>query len=125
MPMPRAVARFNKRVTNPIQSRWAGTLPLYGIIHHVGRKSGAEYRVPVSIWSAPGKVAVALIYGRNSDWVRNVEAAGSASIQHRGRMHTLTNPTVIESTDLGTLGFGPIVRRLCRAAEYTFVADMT
>lgn len=45
MQIPQSVARFNRRVTNPIQRLWAGRAPTFGILEHVGRKSGKTFRV--------------------------------------------------------------------------------
>ncbi|GAB2531133.1 hypothetical protein GCM10027167_39760 [Nocardia heshunensis] len=36
----RRLARFNKRVTNPIQLLWATRFSHYSVLEHVGRKSG-------------------------------------------------------------------------------------
>lgn len=48
MQLPQWLARFNRHVTNPIQRMWAGWAPAFGILEHVGRKSGKPYRV--GIW---------------------------------------------------------------------------
>jgi hypothetical protein len=72
----RWVAAFNLAVTNRITSRFAGRLPGFGILTHVGRTSGKVYRTPVNVFRAPEGVLIALTYGRESEWVRNVMAAG-------------------------------------------------
>ncbi|MFC5750459.1 nitroreductase family deazaflavin-dependent oxidoreductase [Actinomadura rugatobispora] len=91
----RAVARFNRRVTNPIQRLWAPHLPYFALIEHTGRKSGRSYRTPVMAFVEGGTISVMLNYGAESDWVRNVQAAGSAGVRHRGRRYRLTDPRVI------------------------------
>ncbi|MEO3786041.1 nitroreductase family deazaflavin-dependent oxidoreductase [Actinocorallia sp. B10E7] len=98
----RAVARFNKRVTNPIQRLWAPHLPYYAVIEHVGRKSGKSYRTPVMAFVEDGKLAVMLNYGTESDWVRNIQAAGSGAVVHQSKRYRLTDPRVIpaDSPDL-------------------------
>lgn len=50
MPMPRAVARVNRRVTNPILNRSAPRAPLFGQLAHAGRRSGRTSRIPVLIF---------------------------------------------------------------------------
>ncbi len=45
MQLPQWLARLNRYVTNPIQRRWAGRAPSFGILEHVGRKSGKPYRI--------------------------------------------------------------------------------
>ncbi|GAA3234719.1 nitroreductase family deazaflavin-dependent oxidoreductase [Actinocorallia longicatena] len=91
----RLIARFNRRVTNPIQRLWASRLPYLAVIEHTGRTSGRRYRTPVMAFVENGTLSVVLNYGAESDWVRNVRAAGSASVVHRGRRYRLTSPRVL------------------------------
>lgn len=65
----RWVAAFNLAVTNRITSRFAARLPGFGILTHVGRKSGKVYRTPVNVFRAPEGFLIALTYGRESEWV--------------------------------------------------------
>ena len=48
----RWVAAFNLAVTNRITSRFAARLPGFGILTHVGRKSGRVYRTPVNVFES-------------------------------------------------------------------------
>jgi hypothetical protein len=50
---------------------------------------------------ADGEFVVVLNYGTQSDWVRNVEAAGSAGVLHRGKRFRLTQPRVIPIESAG------------------------
>jgi deazaflavin-dependent oxidoreductase (nitroreductase family) len=77
----RWVAAFNLAITNRIRSRSAARLPGFGILTHVGRKSGRVYRTPVNVFREPDGFLVALTYGRNSEWFRNALAAGVASLR--------------------------------------------
>jgi hypothetical protein len=77
----RWVAAFNLAVTNGITSRFAARLPGFGIVTHVGRKSGKDYRTPVNAFRAPEGFLIALTYGRESEWVRNVLAAGGCELE--------------------------------------------
>src|ERR1700688_4283460 len=72
----RWVAAFNLAVTNKITGRFAARLPGFGILTHVGRKSGRFHRTPVNVFRAPEGFFIALTYGRNSEWVKNVVGAG-------------------------------------------------
>ena len=74
----RWVAAFNLAVTNRITSRFAARLPGFGILTHVGRKSGKVYRTPVNVFRAPEGFLIALTYGRESEWVRNVVTASAS-----------------------------------------------
>jgi len=49
----RWVAAFNLTVTNRITSRFADRLPGFGILTHVGRKSGRVYHTPVNVFREP------------------------------------------------------------------------
>ena len=49
----RWLAKINIAVTNRITSLFAGWLPGFGILTHVGRKSGKVYRTPVNVFRAP------------------------------------------------------------------------
>lgn len=92
MPLPRSLARFNRVVTNRITSPFAGWLPAFGILIHRGRVSGRTYRSPVNVFGRPGGWVLALTYGPDVDWVKNVRAAGGCELITRGRRHRLTAP---------------------------------
>jgi deazaflavin-dependent oxidoreductase (nitroreductase family) len=91
----RWVAAFNLAVTNRITSRFANRLPGFGILTHVGRKSGRLYRTPVNVFRAPDGFLIALTYGRDSEWVRNVVSAGGCQLETRRVFYQLSAPTVV------------------------------
>src|SRR5438445_9228949 len=91
----RWLAAFNLAVTNRITGRFAARLPGFGVVTHVGRKSGRPYRTPVNVFAVPDGYLFALTYGKDSDWVRNVLAAGGCDLQTRGRVLRLTGPEII------------------------------
>jgi deazaflavin-dependent oxidoreductase (nitroreductase family) len=91
----RWVAAFNLAVTNRITSRFAARLPGFGILTHVGRKSGRIYRTPVNVFRAPDGFVIALTYGRDSEWVKNVLAAGGCQLETRGVRYQLSSPTIV------------------------------
>ena len=88
----RWVAAFNLAVTNRITSRFAARLPGFGILTHVGRKSGKVYRIPVNVFRVPQGFLIALTYGRDSEWVRNVVGAGKCEFTTRGLLYRLSHP---------------------------------
>ncbi|CQD05761.1 deazaflavin-dependent nitroreductase family protein [Mycobacterium lentiflavum] len=99
MQLPQGLARFNRHVTNPIQKMWAGWAPSFAIIEHTGRKSGKEFRTPVSAFDAtvdgqPG-IAVLLTYGPDRDWLKNLKAAGGGKMRRHGKTFGITNPQVV------------------------------
>jgi deazaflavin-dependent oxidoreductase (nitroreductase family) len=86
---------FTQRIVNPITRRFAGTLPGFGILTHVGRRSGRTYRTPLNVFRVDGAWMIALTYGSDVDWVRNVLAAGGATLRTRGRDIPLTDPVLL------------------------------
>lgn len=99
MHAPRALAAFNRRVTNPIQRRWAGVIPLHGIIEHTGRRSGRPYRTPVLAFVQGDRVSFLVGYGLQSDWVRNLLAAHQGGLEHRRRHYAMSDVTLVPSPE--------------------------
>jgi deazaflavin-dependent oxidoreductase (nitroreductase family) len=95
MPLPKGLARFNLRVTNRVLGPLAERLPGFGIVIHVGRRSGAVRRTPVNVFRRGERYAIALTYGADSQWVRNVLAAGEFDMEIRGRRVHLTAPRLV------------------------------
>jgi deazaflavin-dependent oxidoreductase (nitroreductase family) len=91
MPLSRRLAVFNKHVTNRITRPIAGWAPGFGVVHHVGRKTGREYETPVNVFRGDNGYVIALTYGGGS-WVRNVLAAGGCSLETRGHTIELRDP---------------------------------
>src|SRR5713226_1055178 len=91
----RWVASFNLAVTNRITSRFAARLPGFGILTLIGRKSGRVYRTPVNVFRAPEGFLIALTYGRESEWVRNVVAAGGCQLETRCVQYQLSAPIIV------------------------------
>jgi deazaflavin-dependent oxidoreductase (nitroreductase family) len=90
----RWLARINIAFTNWITGLFAGWLPGFGILTHVGRKSGKVYRTPINVFRAPNGFIVALTYSSQSEWVKNVLAAGGCGLKTRGKKYRLSAPTV-------------------------------
>jgi deazaflavin-dependent oxidoreductase (nitroreductase family) len=99
MQLPQWLARFNRHVTNPIQRLWAGWAPTMGILEHVGRKSGTQFRTPLTVFTTDddGKagVAILLTYGPNRDWLKNITAAGGGRITRYGKTFSVHDPRVM------------------------------
>lgn len=95
MVLSKRVAEFNRKVTNRITGPVADKLPGFGVIAHTGRKSGRRYRTPVNVFAVPGGYVVALTYGPDADWVRNVLAAGECDLATRGGTEHLMSPEVV------------------------------
>jgi deazaflavin-dependent oxidoreductase (nitroreductase family) len=89
------MVRFNRLVTNRLTSPFAGWLPGFGIVLHTGRRSGRTYRTPVNVFRVSDGFVVALTYGPDAQWVRNVLAAGGCRLITRGREHHLRDPEIV------------------------------
>lgn len=95
MPLPRWLARLNRRVLNPREIA-GGTRP---VLHHVGRRSGQTHRTPLQAMPVEGGFVIDLLYGVESDWVRNVLAADGALLDVEGRRHELVRPRLVDATE--------------------------
>jgi len=95
VPAPRSIARFNKRFTNRLTLRVAGYLPGFAIVSHMGRKSGRTFHTPVNTFRTGDGYIIALTYGAQSDWVKNVLEAGWCELQTRGRRTHLSDPHIV------------------------------
>jgi deazaflavin-dependent oxidoreductase (nitroreductase family) len=98
MPLPKRLARFNRLVTNRVLGPVARRFPGFAIVSHVGRRSGHIYRTPVNLFRAQDRYVIALTYGSDSQWVRNVLAAGAVDIENRGQHLHLVDPQVVHDT---------------------------
>jgi deazaflavin-dependent oxidoreductase (nitroreductase family) len=99
MQIPQWVARFNKYVTNPVQRIWAGYAPTFGILEHVGRKSGKQFKTPLTVFSTDEGVAILLTYGPNRDWLKNITAANGGRMRRYGRTFAVTDPRVVSKEE--------------------------
>jgi deazaflavin-dependent oxidoreductase (nitroreductase family) len=115
----RSLAKFNLSVTNRITGLFAGWLPGFGILTHVGRKSGKVYRTPINVFRATNGFVIALTYSSESEWVKNVLSAGYCELKTQGRAYQLFEPKVVH--DPSRRRFPCLVRivlRLVGADEY-------
>ncbi|MHB8694057.1 MAG: nitroreductase family deazaflavin-dependent oxidoreductase [Solirubrobacteraceae bacterium] len=93
--LSRRVARFNKAINNPIQRQYAWLLPPWAMIVHHGRRSGRVYRTPVDAFRSGDQLAVVVLYGDRSDWVRNLLAAGRGQVVRGGHTYDLLEPRIV------------------------------
>jgi deazaflavin-dependent oxidoreductase (nitroreductase family) len=104
------------RMTAPVSRLIAGRrfFPLYAVVRHRGRRSGRAYAVPVAVRVTADAFTIALPWGDETQWLRNVLAARECMIRWRGRDHRVTEPRVIGFEEAGH-AFSPIQRTLLRA----------
>jgi deazaflavin-dependent oxidoreductase (nitroreductase family) len=99
MALPKRLARFNRVITNPVFEHAAKRLPGFAVVHHVGRRSGRAHHNPVNLFVHDDGYVIALMYGADSQWVRNVLAAGEAEIETMGQRIRLTQPELVHDAD--------------------------
>jgi deazaflavin-dependent oxidoreductase (nitroreductase family) len=64
-------------------------------LEHTGRKSGIVRHTPVRAFRTGQTVVVGLNFGRQSDWYRNIEAAGTCRMRIGRELLTLGPPTLV------------------------------
>jgi deazaflavin-dependent oxidoreductase (nitroreductase family) len=117
--LARRIAHFNKRVTNRVTRPLAPYLPGFGVIAHTGRTSGKRYETPVNVFTRADGFVIALTYGTQSDWVRNVVATGACELLTRGGRYRLTNPEIVhDETRDDAPRFARPILRLIGAADF-------
>lgn len=108
VPLPRALGRFNRRVTNPLLGPIVTRLPGFGWIVHRGRRSGRTYRTPVLAFTRGDRVVIALTYGPATDWVKNVLAAGGCKLEKGSQRVDLHAPRLFH--DRSRRAAPPLIR---------------
>jgi deazaflavin-dependent oxidoreductase (nitroreductase family) len=101
-PVLNAVRRAS-RAYKPVVLKTAGTKGApTAVVRHTGRRSGRPYETPVVAASTPDGFVIALPYGANTDWLKNVLASGSATVVTDGSTYVVDHPEVIPITDVET-----------------------
>jgi len=102
---------FNRGVFNPAMMHLAGHRHFYAsVLHHKGRRSGKEYATPLGVAPIDGGFVIALAYGEDVDWLKNVLAEGGARIQIKGETYVVIEPEVRDIS--AVLGLLPVAWRV-------------
>ena len=112
MPIPRIVGRWNRVGLNRVTKRIAPWMPGLGVVVHRGRRSGRMYQTPVNVFATGDGYVFALTYGPDTDWVKNVLAAGGCELRTRGRTVRLTSPRLFH--DEARRDIRPLERQVLR-----------
>jgi deazaflavin-dependent oxidoreductase (nitroreductase family) len=88
------------RYINPITRPLAKKLPTFAILTHRGRKTGRTYRTPINVFRRGNDYYFFLTYGSDVQWVKNILATGSCSIETCGRVVELVEPELITDPEL-------------------------
>ncbi|MGH3255036.1 MAG: nitroreductase family deazaflavin-dependent oxidoreductase [Streptosporangiaceae bacterium] len=115
-------------MVNPLVLRIAGRrhMPIVGIVHHRGRKTGRPYATPVGVRPAPGGgFVVPLTFSEASQWYQNIVAAGWCVITYQGEDHTAARPLVVDRVTAGPAypRYERLALRLIGVNEFLWLAD--
>jgi deazaflavin-dependent oxidoreductase (nitroreductase family) len=110
----RFVIRPMTKMLNPLIGRFAGRrhVRMAAQIHHTGRRSGRPYMTPAAAHVHGDVILIPLTFGNQSDWARNVRAAGGCRIVLNGRTYHATQPQFLDWR-----AAMPLVLSTCSAVE--------
>jgi deazaflavin-dependent oxidoreductase (nitroreductase family) len=108
------VMRPMTKMLNPLIRKMAGRrhFRMAAQIRHVGRRSGRPYMTSAGARLSGDVVVIPLTFGNQSDWSRNVRAAGGCSIRLEGRDYTATRPEFLTGPEAA-----PLIRSAFRPLE--------
>src|SRR5262249_35967199 len=109
--LPDCVRVFNKYVTNRVL-RGLAHLPRgpFALVRHVGRRSGKPYETEIMVFATGDGFVIALTYGPNVDWYRNLMAAGGGTVLWQRKQYAVGKPEPIAAK--AALPFFPLPIRL-------------
>ena len=83
--------------------RMAGTrwFPLWGVLRHVGRKSGTAYEIPIVALPTSTGYMIPLPFGEGTQWFKNLQASDRAGLRHAGHDYVIDQSELV---DLATAG---------------------
>jgi len=91
--LPRWLASLNLRFSNTLMRPIAARLPWFCVLEHVGRRSGTVRRTALMAFHRkPDCWVMALTYGADAQWLRNVIAADGCRLLSRGLWVEVTEP---------------------------------
>ena len=94
----RVVIRPLTKVLNPVMMTLAGRrhVRMAAQVRHIGRKSGRPYVTPVGAGRAGDTFVIPLTFGNQSDWSRNLRAAGGGTIRLNGVDYRVNQPRLAD-----------------------------
>ncbi len=99
MPLPRWLARANRRFTNQVLGRIPRRVSPFVIVTHVGRSSGRRYSTPLAAFTTESGYILTPTYGPEADWVKNVLSMPRIEMDRRGRSVALENARLVPRSD--------------------------
>ena len=98
MPAPLSITPYVKRFANPVLVNLAGR-GWFVELEHIGRKSGTAHRTPLLAFRHDDTMTIALTYGPDVQWLKNLRAAGGGRMHWRGKMLLLGPPHDLATED--------------------------
>ena len=83
---------MTRKISGTERSSW-------GLLTHVGRRSGRVYQTSLGTNPYGDGFLLPLGYGPQTDWYRNLMAAGSGTLAWRGRTYQLERPELISGPE--------------------------
>ncbi|WP_246150203.1 nitroreductase family deazaflavin-dependent oxidoreductase [Agromyces intestinalis] len=100
------------KLTEPVARALAGRrlMPLWAVVRHRGRKSGTAYETPIAVVPTTDAsiVMIGLPWGPNTNWARNVVAAGGTSLRWKGGDVVLVRPRIVDGAEAQRLAKGAV-----------------
>jgi deazaflavin-dependent oxidoreductase (nitroreductase family) len=91
--LPHWLTRVNLAFGNAIMRPFASIMPWFAVLEHVGRTSGTVRQTAMMAFErGDGRWVIALTYGSDVQWVKNVLASDGCRIQTRRRWRRLGEP---------------------------------
>lgn len=100
---PRIGTRFTNEVLNPllVDRGISGTgRSELGTLEHVGRRTGTRHLTPIHPVPTEDGFRIAVPLGPESEWARNVLAAGHCRMQLHDTVHELDEPVLLAAGEL-------------------------
>jgi len=113
------VRPFTMLLINPVARLFAGWMPGFGLLTYRGRTSGRLYQLPMNVFRRGEHYIFVLTYGSESQWVKNVLAAGGCQIKVGGRQVRLIDPELIVNPPWDLLPLPvQLIERLAGVTEF-------
>ena len=116
MHLPHFMRDVNRVFTNPVMGTFAWLVPPLAVVHHVGRKSGRQYRSPVVAFRSDTGFVIPMTYGLDVDWARNLVQAGGGDVEQMGRRVAVRSPRIVDF-DVAAPRLPAALRALFRAGN--------
>jgi deazaflavin-dependent oxidoreductase (nitroreductase family) len=94
MPFPRTLSRYTRGRVNRLTLHFAGHAA-FADLEHVGRRSGLLRHTPLRGFRGRDKVVIGINFGQESDWLKNIQAAGRCRMRLGREQLELGAPRIV------------------------------